>query len=62
MLESEISGQTMIKVLVENAKGSVGFSAELRPRNFYGDEREPVAAGPPADADGDRRLGRRAAR
>ena len=47
VLESEISGQTMIKVLVENAKGSVGFSAELRPRNFYGDEQNPWQPGRP---------------
>ena len=47
VLESEISGQTMIKVLVEDAKGSVGFSAELRPRNFYGDEQNPWQPGRP---------------
>ena len=34
-------------LLVENAKGSVGFSAELRPRNFYGDEQNPWQPGRP---------------
>jgi hypothetical protein len=47
LLESEISGQTLIRTLVENAKGTVGFSAELRPRNFYGDEESPWRPGRP---------------
>lgn len=47
MLESEISEQTMIKTLVENVKGTVGFSAELRPRNFYGDAENPWQPGRP---------------
>ena len=47
MLESELSGQTMIRLLLEDAKGSVGFSAELRPQNFYGDEDYPWQPGRP---------------
>jgi hypothetical protein len=47
VLESELSGQTMIKVLLEDAKGSVGFAAELRPKNFYGDEEHPWQPGRP---------------
>jgi hypothetical protein len=47
VLESELSGQTMIRVLLEDAKGSVGFSAELRPKNFYGDEDHPWQPGRP---------------
>jgi hypothetical protein len=47
VLESELSGQVMIKVLLEDAKGSVGFAAELRPKNFYGDEEHPWQPGRP---------------
>src|SRR4051795_8851723 len=47
VLESELSGQTMIRVLLEDAKGSVGFSAELRPKNFYGDDDHPWQPGRP---------------
>ncbi len=47
VLETEISGQAMIKILVENQKGSVGFGAELRPRNFFGDEDHPWQPGRP---------------
>jgi hypothetical protein len=47
VLESEVSGQTMIKVLLEDAKGSVGFTAELRPWNFYGHEDHPWQPGRP---------------
>ena len=45
VVEREISGQTMIKVLVENEKRSVGFAAELRPRNFFGDPEHPWQPG-----------------
>jgi hypothetical protein len=45
VLETEVSGQTMIKVLLEDAKGAVGFAAELRPKNFYGDEEHPWQPG-----------------
>ena len=31
LLETELSGQAMIRVLVENAKKSVSFAAEIRP-------------------------------
>jgi hypothetical protein len=47
VLETEMSGQTMIKVQLEDAKGSVGFAAELRPKNFYGDEEHPWQPGRP---------------
>ena len=47
LLEQEISGQAMIKVLVENEKRSVGFAAELRPRNFFADEDHPWQPGRP---------------
>ena len=47
VLETELSGQSMIKVLVEDAKGAVTFSAELRPGNFYGDEDHPWQPGRP---------------
>jgi hypothetical protein len=47
VVEREISGQTMIKVLVENEKRSVGFAAELRPRNFFGDPEYPWQPGRP---------------
>ena len=47
VLETEVSGQSMIKVLVEDAKGAVTFSAELRPGNFYGDEDHPWQPGRP---------------
>ena len=47
VVEREISGQTMIKVLVENEKRSVGFAAELRPRNFFGDPEHPWQPGRP---------------
>jgi hypothetical protein len=46
-LEQEISGQAMIKVLVENEKRSVGFAAELRPRNFFADADHPWQPGRP---------------
>src|SRR5262249_27102516 len=45
ILETELSGQAMIHVLVENAKRSVTFTAELRPHNFYGDEENPWQPG-----------------
>src|SRR5581483_405217 len=47
VLEQEISGQTMIRILLEDAKGSVGFAAELRPKNFYPDEQNPWQPGRP---------------
>ena len=47
VLEQEFSGQAQIKVLVENEKGTVGFAAELRPRNFFGDEDNPWQPGRP---------------
>ena len=47
VVERELSGQTMIKVLVENEKRSVGFAAELRPRNFFGDPEYPWQPGRP---------------
>jgi hypothetical protein len=47
VLEQEWSGQAMIRVLIENEKGNVGFGAELRPRNFFGDEDNPWQPGRP---------------
>jgi hypothetical protein len=47
VLEQEWSGQAMIKVLVENEKRNVGFGAELRPQNFFGDENNPWQPGRP---------------
>jgi hypothetical protein len=47
VLETEVSGQTMIKALLEDGKGTVGFAAELRPRNFYGLEDHPWQPGRP---------------
>jgi hypothetical protein len=47
LLEQEWSGQAMIKALVENEKRNVGFAAELRPRNFFGDEDNPWQPGRP---------------
>ena len=47
VVEQEWSGQAMIKVLVENEKRNVGFAAELRPRNFFGDEDNPWQPGRP---------------
>ena len=47
VVEREISGQTMIKVLVENEKRSVVFGAELRPRNFFADPEHPWQPGRP---------------
>jgi len=47
VLETEISGQASIRVSVEDAKGTVTFSAELRPRNFFGDEDNPWQPGRP---------------
>jgi hypothetical protein len=47
VLETEVSGQAMIKVLVEDAKGTLTFTAELRPRNFFGDEEHPWQPGKP---------------
>ena len=37
----------MIRVLVENAKRNVSFSAEIRPGNFFGDEENPWQPGQP---------------
>lgn len=47
VLEQEWSGQAMIKVLVENEKRNLGFGAELRPQNFFGDEDNPWQPGRP---------------
>ena len=47
VLEQEWSGQSMIKMLVENEKRNVGFAAELRPQNFFGDENNPWQPGRP---------------
>ena len=47
VLEREWSGQAMIKMLVENEKRNVGFAAELRPQNFFGDENNPWQPGRP---------------
>jgi hypothetical protein len=47
VVETEWSGQAMIKVLVENEKRNVGFGAELRPQNFFGDEDNPWQPGRP---------------
>jgi hypothetical protein len=47
VLEREWSGQALIKLLVENEKRNVGFAAELRPQNFYGDEENPWQPGRP---------------
>ena len=47
ILEQEWSGQAMIRMLVENEKRNVGFAAELRPRNFFGDENNPWQPGRP---------------
>jgi hypothetical protein len=47
VLETEVSGQAMVRVQVENAKRSVTFAAELRPHNFYGDEENPWQPGRP---------------
>jgi hypothetical protein len=47
VLETELSGQALIKILVEDAKGAVSFSAELRPANFYGSEDHPWQPGRP---------------
>jgi len=47
VLEKEWSGQALIKMMVENEKRNVGFAAELRPRNFFGDEDNPWQPGRP---------------
>jgi hypothetical protein len=47
VLEQEVSGQAQIRILLEDAKGAVGFAAELRPGNFFGDERNPWQPGHP---------------
>jgi hypothetical protein len=47
VLETETSGQAMLKVLVENEKRNVGFGAEIRPGNFFGDEEHPWQPGRP---------------
>ena len=47
VLEQEWSGQALIKMLVENEKRNVGFGAELRPQNFFGDENNPWQPGRP---------------
>ena len=47
LLETELSGQAMVKVLVENAKRNVSFGAEIRPANFFGDEENPWQPGQP---------------
>jgi hypothetical protein len=47
VLETEVSGQASINVSVEDAKGTLTFAAELRPRNFFGDEENPWRPGRP---------------
>jgi hypothetical protein len=47
VLETEISGQAAIDVLIQDAKGTVTFSAQLRPRNFFGNEDNPWQPGRP---------------
>ena len=47
VLEKEWSGQALIKMMVENEKRNVGFAAELRPQNFFGDEDNPWQPGRP---------------
>jgi hypothetical protein len=47
LLETELSGQAMIRVLVENAKRNLTFAAEIRPANFFGDEENPWQPGQP---------------
>jgi hypothetical protein len=47
LLETELSGQAMIRVLVENAKRNVSFAAEIRPANFFGDPESPWQPGQP---------------
>jgi hypothetical protein len=47
LLETEVSGQAMVRFLLEDAKGAVGFAAELRPQNFFGDEDHPWQPGRP---------------
>jgi hypothetical protein len=47
LVEQEVSGQAMVRVLVENEKRSVGFAAELRPRNFFADAEHPWQPGRP---------------
>jgi hypothetical protein len=47
LLDSELSGQAMVKFLVENTKRSVAFGAEIRPGNFFGDEENPWQPGQP---------------
>ncbi len=47
VLEQEWSGQALIKTMVENEKRNVGFAAELRPQNFFGDENTPWQPGRP---------------
>ena len=45
VVERELSGQTMVKVVIENEKRSVVFGAEIRPRNFFGDPEHPWQPG-----------------
>jgi hypothetical protein len=47
LLDTELSGQAMIRVLVENAKRNVSFAAEIRPANFFGDPENPWQPGQP---------------
>jgi hypothetical protein len=47
VLETEVSGQAAIKALLEDEKGSLTFSAELRPRNFFGNDASPWQPGRP---------------
>lgn len=47
LLEQEVSGQALVRVLLEDAKGAVGFAAELRPKNFYADGGDPWQPGRP---------------
>jgi hypothetical protein len=47
LLDTELSGQAMVKVLLENAKRNLSFAAEIRPANFYGDEEHPWQPGQP---------------
>ena len=47
ILEREVSGQALIRVLLEDAKGAVGFGAELRPKNFYANDGNPWQPGRP---------------
>jgi len=47
LLEQEASGQALVRVLLEDARGAIGFAAELRPKNFYPDGSDPWQPGRP---------------